>query len=430
MKARLAAQEEHDKCLKAAEKAEKTGDYVKAVEYEDHAEKVMAEAEACDEPANDVQLPSASLKRKLGVTFGGWDQPVAPPEYLIDGLVTRGSVGMFVAHGNSLKTWTALSMALAVSRGEKWLGKYATKKGTALFIDYESGKAEIHRRVRMLGHQGTESFGYTFADVYANDEAFWTELEEMAPALVVIDSLAASSPGVDENDTRAAWPLLRAKLLAEKTGAAVLFLHHANKGERGDQREKVRGTSAFFAALDFAYRFESLDETENTKSMRIASIKTRSGKKPPPLDVRLTDKGLALIEEAAVHMAKSAETPEMLRAAIKRHLANGPKGRKELARALNKRETQVRAEVDILLEQGQLVEGKGARNRKPLLLNGPEDRKRRVIQAIRENDPFPTAARLAAEACVSTHDIEMLIKQEVIAKQLESETDCGGFIIL
>jgi len=402
--------------IAAAEIAKASENYVQAVKLTAEADTFLFKP---SKPANNTQSTTVTEVKtsRLGVRFGGWDTAPAPIEYLVEGVIPKGAVGMFVAHGDSLKTMTAISMALAVARGDAWLGKFTTKPGKAILVDYENGRHEIHRRVNRLLGGGPAAFGYCFPDVPTTAEAFWAELEAEAPAFVVIDGLASSTPGVDENDKAASLPLTRAKAFAEKTGATVLFIHHANKGDRADKREQVRGSSSLFAALDFCYRFDAIDETESTKRMKVSSIKTRAGKKPMPFEVSMSDKGLIFVEEESVKMARQADSSEGLQAAIKLHLDGRPMGVTDLAKALGKKDQRVREEVNTLLDRGELAKGKGSGRQKPLLLNTHEHQRQRVLQVLREG-PLKsyTDAKLAVAACVTTDDIERLCKEEVVAR--------------
>ena len=66
-------------------------------------------------------------------------QPQPPIDYLIVDLITNSSLNVFYGEAGSKKTYSALSMAVAVSHGIDWLG-FTTKKAPVLIIDEESGE--------------------------------------------------------------------------------------------------------------------------------------------------------------------------------------------------------------------------------------------------------------------------------------------------
>ncbi len=371
-------------------------------------------------PASAVQLRPAALS----FSFGGWDATPAPVEYVIDGLITRASVNLLVAHGDSMKTWTLLSMILSIAGGAPWLGRFPVKKGRVAFLDYENGRHETHRRIRLLTPGGgSEDLGYAWGEMSLADPRTWEVIAALKLDVLGIDSLAAGSGGVDENDASAARPLQYAKQLAETVGTSTLSIHHARKSNgQTDAREAVRGSSAIFAACDSVFRFSN--EPGDGK-VRMYSIKTRQGRKPAPVNLRLSDaEGLAWFEDVARDAAAAAETPDALMVAIQGALMTRgtASGVKELALWLGKREGDVRTAVGVLLDRGAV-----AKRGKALYLDTPGARRARVLKAISEreaDEPFTTPASLARAAEVMTTDIDRLERERVILNHI------GRYIVL
>jgi hypothetical protein len=280
-------------------------------------------------------------------TAGGLDAPLPPLVYLVDGLFCRADVAMLVAHGNSLKTWTAFSLGLAIATGRPWLGRFVTQRGRVALIDFESGDFEVRRRLKLLGAKDADTGGRLMWSAYSGaqlaDPETWIALAGLKLDLVVVDSFAAASPGEDENDARAALMLQHAGRFAEVTGCAVLFIHHARKGTGGDRREAVRGSTALFAACDRIFEFtdpESKDGGIELTTMR--SIKNGAGRRPVNVRVELSDQGLKFVE-VAEEPIESAEKVgndknrelvlETLRkhpsGVLKEHLVNLMKGKRD-----------------------------------------------------------------------------------------------------
>ncbi len=65
------------------------------------------------------------------------DQP--PVQWVIEQLITAGSVSVFFGAPGSKKTWALLSLAVHVALGEPWLG-FNTMPVKVLVIHEESGK--------------------------------------------------------------------------------------------------------------------------------------------------------------------------------------------------------------------------------------------------------------------------------------------------
>lgn len=300
-------------------------------------------------------------KRADGPVWGGWDEPVEPPTYLVHGHIPIETVGMFVALGSSLKTWAALDIALAVATGRPWLGKFGVRQGRALIVDYESGDYELRRRAqRVLKAGASPDLGvWASPDVYVDDPALWSRLEAAGPlSLVVIDSLAAGSPASDENEKIAALPLAFAAAFTNRTGASVLFIHHAKKTEGGDDRNIGRGSGAIYAACDWAYKFDNAEETAKYRRMVMVNIKPCMGPRPDPINLELSNEnGLRTFDDGTPATAPAENnSDEAIMGAIERALMLKPIATKALIRtAVGKQNKRVGDLVDELEAKGRIA---------------------------------------------------------------------------
>jgi hypothetical protein len=233
-----------------------------------------------------------------------WD-PLPQPDYLVNGIFIRGSVVLLAAFGSSFKTWLAQALCLAVSTGSPWLGREC-KQAQARLIDFEAGDYEIRRRMHRIARGRVyptpiPAFDFvTMPRLTLTDDAFFTALETMAKGvgLIVIDSLAAGSGGIDENDARFARPIQRLKSIAVATGCVIVIIHHnrkSSKDGKDDIRELVRGTSAIFNAADVVFGLT----LQKNGSLLYAS-KFRGGPSPPSISVRIEDVG----EGTTIELAK------------------------------------------------------------------------------------------------------------------------------
>lgn len=375
----------------------------------------FAQAERADD---GTALSPGRGSEEPGILFNGWTDKLEPPKYIIESYVPEASVGLLIAHGDSVKTWTLLSMCLALASGKPWLGVYAVQPGVAVLADYESGNYELARRVQMLGPDGSNGkLGrWCFPNFPINKSEFWESLIGFPDLrLVGIDSLAAGTFGVDENLTEAAEPMKLAAKFSELTGAAVAFIHHRNKGDRGDVRESVRGSSALFAAADWVYAFEPIEETESHKRMRLTPIKMSIGRKPKPLAIELTDAGLKPFAEEAREVAQKAETPAMLRAAVRLALAKSPGiTANRLVKDLGKNKKAVLAELNELVESRDAVHLKTG-----FALDSDERRTERILEQLAAYSRWTSEAQLAKAAYVTTRDVEERIRGGLITRSGE-----------
>ena len=118
------------------------------------------------------------------------------------------------------------------------LGK-ATLQGPVIYLALEEKRSEVRKHFRDMGATGEEGV-YIFAASAPVDalQQIRTVAEEKKPALIIIDPLFRLTRVKDSNDyaqvTAALEPLL---VLARETGAHVLCVHHAGKGDREGRRQ-------------------------------------------------------------------------------------------------------------------------------------------------------------------------------------------------
>jgi hypothetical protein len=262
---------------------------------------------------------------------GGLDADQEPIEFWIDGLIARGDVVMLVAHGNSLKTWLALSFGHAIASGRPWLGKFAAKRGRVAILDYESGEYEIVRRLKLLGVKDAQVEDRLLRSSYSganlSNPETWLALEEAGLDVIIVDSFnAASDATLDENDARSAMMLKYAGCFAEHTGCIVIVIHHARKGSGGDQREIVRGSTALYAACDRVFKFDEPEKKEGGLVLStMKSVKDGAGRPPANVRVELSDQGLRWVE-ISPEEAKAEDNEDSIRRAIIDTLRKKPSG--------------------------------------------------------------------------------------------------------
>jgi hypothetical protein len=167
--------------------------------------------------------------------------------------VCPGAPTIVAGHAGAGKTYLLQDLALAVATaGRQWLGA-DVRHGSVLHIDHEQGTRETIGRYQDLGIQGTADLDVCVMPLWrlSLDERGET-IRKLAKdrALILIDSLRASLPGVDENESGVrAWLDLLTSVSSD-TGCVFCLIHHARKGS-GEERgtlDVVRGSSGIVDA--------------------------------------------------------------------------------------------------------------------------------------------------------------------------------------
>jgi DNA-binding MarR family transcriptional regulator len=179
---------------------------------------------------------------------------LAPPTWLVDGMVPTG--GLVVAFGPSGcgKTFLALDWAYCIATGLPWYGRQ-TEPGYVVYI-----AAEGHSGLRPRRDAWKQARGATTVDrirflpqaVNLLDKSAQDRLRRTiaslpeAPKLIVVDTMARTMVGGDENTARDVGLFIDGlDKLRSEFGCTVMAVHHTGK-DGADER----GSSALRGAAD------------------------------------------------------------------------------------------------------------------------------------------------------------------------------------
>lgn len=194
-------------------------------------------------------------------------KPALRSRYLVKGWLDRGASSVVYGESNVGKTFLALDFALHVAAGEDWRGhrvpdgeKWA---GPVLYVAAEGG-AGIHNRIEAMRREAPD----LMAKIEAKDNGAFGLLSEPLDlctsndadyllqairdgwdnvALIVVDTLARTMGGGDENTAKDMGVFIRnIDLLRKETGAHVMVIHHSGK----DTSKGARGSGSLRAAVD------------------------------------------------------------------------------------------------------------------------------------------------------------------------------------
>ncbi len=176
-------------------------------------------------------------------------EPEIPIPYVWDLTLPAGGFSICSAKPKVGKSTLARNLALAVARGEDFFGR-ATKQGQVIYLSLEEIRSEITTHFRLMGSNAEDVLVHTGRAPANALQALSAAIEEVRPALVIIDPLSRFLRVADFNNygevTKVLEPLID---LARDSGSHILALHHNSKGDR-DGGDSLLGSTAFFAAVD------------------------------------------------------------------------------------------------------------------------------------------------------------------------------------
>ena len=182
---------------------------------------------------------------------------VPEPAWLVSGVLTDGLTVMYGPPGAG-KTFLAVSMALSIGAGHRWHSHEVERK-PVVYVSGE-GVGGLNRRVHAWSiAEGVVApqvyvvpFGVRFGQDREHTTALRADIHATGAGLLVIDTLARSMAGADENSSKDMGQHVQAlDWLREKTGCGVLVVHHS-----GVDGSRPRGSTALFGAADTLIRVD------------------------------------------------------------------------------------------------------------------------------------------------------------------------------
>ncbi|MCX3290052.1 AAA family ATPase [Streptomyces sp. NEAU-H22] len=180
-------------------------------------------------------------------TAGLDDIPALEP--VVKDLLFKDTLARLYGESGSLKSFAALDICGCVGTGMDWHG-VQTYPGPVVYLVAEGARG-IRKRVRAWEqHHGRKMTGVKFLPRPVQTmEGEWSVLIEacrrIRPSLIVIDTQARVTVGVEENSTKEMGEVVhRMEQLRAVTGACVLLVHHSGHG-----MDRARGSSAVKGAV-------------------------------------------------------------------------------------------------------------------------------------------------------------------------------------
>jgi len=171
-------------------------------------------------------------------------------------VLPRRGLAVLWGEPKSGKTFLILDMAYHIATGKKWRG-LATKQGPVVYAAFE-GQDGIYYRVHALKHylNGGNEFPMAvckerlvFSKRSGIHRVFLKAIEkkchEVAPVMVVLDTLAQSIEGSENDPEHMGWYARAVYEMAERLRCLVVVVHHPNA-----EGYKPRGHTALTGTCD------------------------------------------------------------------------------------------------------------------------------------------------------------------------------------
>lgn len=197
----------------------------------------------------------------------------APPEehaWILEGILPTAGISVLASKPKVGKSTLALNFAVAVSRGNPFLGR-PTKRSQVIYLGL-SGEVKASELATFFRLQGiNDDRIYTFTELAPTNlfNLLKHKIREFDSPLVIIDTLAKAIRMRDFNDygevTKKLSPYAG---LAREMGGHIMFLHHSRKGTADDPTDSALGSTAIVAGVDTFMILERHDQRRTLKSIQ------------------------------------------------------------------------------------------------------------------------------------------------------------------
>jgi len=275
--------------------------------------------------------------------------------WLVDDMLSAGGCSLLVAKPKAGKSTLARCLALAVARGDPWLGR-EVEQGLVVYVALEEQAGAVAEHFRAMGAAAEDSIvSHVGPAPLEPTNALSALVDGQHPALVIVDPVFRLL-NVDDGNNYAEMMKALAPLvdMARSTGCHVMAVHHARKS-RADPGDEALGSTALFGSFDCL-----LSMKRNDDDSRSLSTRQRAGQdmQETVLELDPCTQWISAGETKAAIARNSART------AIVEHLREVGEARTagDIAEAIGQRKQSLTAALRTLTESRDIVRtGEGKR---------------------------------------------------------------------
>jgi hypothetical protein len=250
------------------------------------------------------------------------------PVWLIDGIIPDYGLGFIIGDPGTGKSLVLLDLAYAVACGRPFLGSgpVPNRTGWVLLLLAEGSGSWAARSKAYRSYYKIELTDQISAVIDAVDFSGPKQIQRLmeiikaeivlrngiSPALIILDTLSAAIPGVDENLQAAISPVTTTFQKWVRAGVAVIVAHHTTKNGNG-----YRGSSVLKCSADWMTFLK-----QDGRIRRLSNDKFRDG-------AAIADCSFEVIDHNGTGVARHVMTvnlrgmvdrpPEGLLAALRQH---------------------------------------------------------------------------------------------------------------
>ena len=249
------------------------------------------------EVADPPPQPGPTLLSHLHVQSATEFKKIPPPDFIIDGIIPSGVTVLFANPGAG-KSFFALAVGTAVARDRPLFEQHETKRsGGVLFILPEgvpSWADRLRAHDQHFGLDDSTNMYFVRGETNLATEQEWRNIFNTIAtinngggpqvSLVVIDTLAAATPGVNENAVDEIGAVMQRFQSLVAKEIAVLVCHHAGKSGA------FRGHTSISGSCDALIRLVE-DKPSGVRELHAEKLRDAGSISSCPFEIIVTDHG-------------------------------------------------------------------------------------------------------------------------------------------
>ena len=228
---------------------------------------------------------------------------LAPQKWLVREWLPLDAIGVVYAPPATGKSFYLLSLAFELARGGAWCGTQLTEPLKVLYIAGERATA-LRDRAEAWKTFHAETIPAAF-DILPTTpqltkqsqvDAICQEIEARGSRVVIIDTYAKATLGINENDsgdTGEVYASLERIKEATQSGLVIVVHHTTKAGSSG--MDSMRGSSALAGAAEIAIQLDKKD-----RGIEAQVTMTNLGDTPPPMFYKLEPVALPVDDDGWV----------------------------------------------------------------------------------------------------------------------------------
>jgi RecA-family ATPase len=225
------------------------------------------------------------------------------PDWVIEGLIERGSNGIVAADPKGAKSLTvAGNMSVCLALGIPWLGMPISRRVKVALVSREDNPETTKRRIRQIvrgkGGNIAELEGYLHINSKAQSKSLMLDnprevnnlircLKRWGSEFVILDVFNKLHVQDENDNTKVRAVMNQIDRIQAETGAQICVLHHWNKGDANQSlTRRIRGAGAIAGFAEWIAGIELEDEKSQIRTIR---FETKVGEYVKPISFQITD---------------------------------------------------------------------------------------------------------------------------------------------